>query len=274
MSLRIIKELHNGLHKIQSLVTFVNLFDIISIREIDSERDQIKFFGKFKYNINPKTNSISKTLNILRKNNYLKKKKFKINIKKNIPNGAGLGGGSMNSATIMRFLLSTYKLSISKKKLFKIACKIGSDVLLGLKIKNTFLMDGNKYLKRFKGKLKLFVVLVNPGIRCLSKNIYSANKKFSNTCSKKTALNFKKLFDLNNIKQEENDLERVVFKRHLKIKFLNNFIKKQKNCIFSRMSGSGATCVGYFNNLISAQKAKKNIAKNFPNYWCEVAKTI
>ena len=49
LSLRVIKELRNGLHKIQSLVTFVNLFDIISIREIDSERDQIKFFGKFKY---------------------------------------------------------------------------------------------------------------------------------------------------------------------------------------------------------------------------------
>ena len=101
LSLRVIKKLPNDLHKIQSLVTFVNLFDIISIREINSKKDQIKFFGKFKNDINPKTNTISKTLNILRKNYYLKNKNFQINIKKNIPNGAGLGGGSMNSAVLI-----------------------------------------------------------------------------------------------------------------------------------------------------------------------------
>ena len=54
LSLRVIKKLHNGLHKIQSLVTFVNLFDIISIREIDSKLDQIKFFGRFKPKLDSK----------------------------------------------------------------------------------------------------------------------------------------------------------------------------------------------------------------------------
>ena len=274
LSLRVIAKLRTGLHKIQSIVTFVNLFDIIKIKEINSEQDQIKFYGKFKHNINLKDNTISKTLDLLRKNNYLKKKKFKIYIKKNIPHSAGLGGGSMNSATLIKFFLSTYKLEISEKKLFKIACKIGSDVFLGLKIQNTFLMGNKKFLKRFKGKLNIFVVLANPGIRCLSKNIYSMNKKFSNTYAKKNAFNFKKLFDLDNIRQEKNDLEKVVFERYLKVGNLNRFMKEQKNCIFSRMSGSGSTCVGYFNNFANAQKAKKNIAKKFPNYWCEVAKTI
>ena len=136
LSLRVIKKLSTGLHKIQSIVTFVNLFDIIKIREINSTKDQIKFYGKFKYNINLKTNTISKTLDILRKNNYIKKKKFEIYIKKNIPHSSGLGGGSMNSAALINFFLSTYKLNISQRKLYEIANKIGSDVVLGLKIKN------------------------------------------------------------------------------------------------------------------------------------------
>ena len=274
LSLRVIKKLHTGLHKIQSLVTFVNLFDTIKIKEIDSEQDQIKFYGKFKYNINLKNNTISKTLNLLRKNNYLKKQKFKVYIKKNIPHSAGLGGGSMNSAALIRFLLSTYKLNINQKKLYKIASKIGYDVPLGLNIRNTFLMGGNKYLKRFKDKLKLHVVLANPGIKCLSKDIYSKNKQFSNSYQKKINSNFQKLFDLNNIKLDRNDLEQIVFKLHPKIKILNTFIKKQENCIFSRLTGSGSTCVGYFKNLKSTQKAKKNIIKKFPNYWCEKAETI
>ena len=274
LSLRVIEKLHTGLHKIQSIVTFVNLFDIIKIKEINSEQDQIKFYGKFKYNINLKTNTISKTLDLLRKNNYLKKKKFKIYIKKNLPHGSGLGGGSMNSAALIKFFLSTYKLNINHRKLYKIANKIGSDVSLGLENKNTFLMGGKKYLKRFKDKLKLHVVLANPRIKCLSKDIYSKNKQFSNSYQKKFNSNFQKLFGLNNIKLDRNDLEQIVFQLYPKIKTLNTFIKKQENCIFSRLTGSGSTCVGYFKNLKNAQKAKKNIIKKFPNYWCEKAKTI
>ena len=82
LSLRIIKKLHTGLHKIQSKVTFVNLFDIIKIKEINSEQDQIKFHGKFKHNINLKANTISNTLDLLRKNNYLKKKSLKFILRK------------------------------------------------------------------------------------------------------------------------------------------------------------------------------------------------
>ena len=52
LSLRVIEKLRTKLHKIQSIVTFVNLFDIIKIKEINSEQDQIKFHGKFKHNIN------------------------------------------------------------------------------------------------------------------------------------------------------------------------------------------------------------------------------
>ena len=106
LSLRVINKLNTGLHKIQSLVTFANLFDIIKIKEINAEKDQIIFYGKFKYNINLRSNTVLKTLNILRKYNYLKEKKFKIYIKKNIPHSAGLGGGSMNSAALIKFFLS------------------------------------------------------------------------------------------------------------------------------------------------------------------------
>ena len=75
LSLRVIKKLPTGLHKIQSIVTFVNLFDIIKIKETNLAQDKIKFEGKFRHGINLKINTISKTLDLLRKNNYLKKKK-------------------------------------------------------------------------------------------------------------------------------------------------------------------------------------------------------
>ena len=82
LSLRVIKKINNGMHNIQTLVSFANIFDSISIKEINSRRDKIKFFGKFKSNIHPAKNSVKSTLDILRKYKYLKNQKFSINIQK------------------------------------------------------------------------------------------------------------------------------------------------------------------------------------------------
>ena len=54
LSLKIIKKLKNGYHNISSLITFCDLHDVISIKKIDSTRDQINFSGKFKKGINKK----------------------------------------------------------------------------------------------------------------------------------------------------------------------------------------------------------------------------
>ena len=48
LSLRVIKKLRTGFHKIQSLVTFANLSDVIGVKEIKSNKDKIIFCGKFK----------------------------------------------------------------------------------------------------------------------------------------------------------------------------------------------------------------------------------
>ena len=276
LSLRVTKRLKSGYHNIESLVTFANLFDIIGIKEINYKEDRIRFYGKFKKGINEKNNSIKKTIELFKKNNFLKGKNFSIKIKKNIPQGAGLGGGSMNSSTLINFFLLKYKLKISEKKLLSIARKIGFDVPLGLKIKNTILLGNSKNLVRTNKKLNLYLVLAYPMIKCETEDIYSKNKRFSKPYLRRHIFNnnSKKLFNLNNLAADRNDLQGIVFTLYPKIQFLNNFIEKQEKCIFSRMTGSGSTCVGFFNTLIGAQKAKNNIMKKFPNYWCEIAKTI
>ena len=88
------------LHKIESIVAFVYLYDEILIKKINSDNHNISFKGKFSKNIGKK-NTVSKLLQILEKKNLLNNKKFQIQIKKNIPNKAGLGGGSMNAAAIL-----------------------------------------------------------------------------------------------------------------------------------------------------------------------------
>ena len=116
LSLRVIKKLRNGYHDITSLITFCGLHDIISINEIRGSKDKISFSGKFRKGINKKSNTISKTLYLIRRNKLLKKKTFQIDVKKNIPHGSGLGGGSANAANLLNFLNLEMRLQLRKNE--------------------------------------------------------------------------------------------------------------------------------------------------------------
>ena len=69
------------MHKIESLVAFIDLNDLIYIKKINLDKHQIKFYGKFSYGIKKK-NTISNLLKILADRQILKDQKFEIRIKK------------------------------------------------------------------------------------------------------------------------------------------------------------------------------------------------
>ena len=179
LSLRVLKRLDNGYHKIVSLMTFCDLYDVISITKNIKMKDEVSFTGEFKRGINNKSNTITKTLNLLRKRKFLKKKYFKIDVQKNIPHGAGLGGGSSNAAILLNFLKLFMNLKIKKKEIYKIASQIGSDVPIALQRKNTFLDGKKNKISRINTKFGFNTIIVYPNISCSTKEIYKRNKNFT-----------------------------------------------------------------------------------------------
>ena len=273
LSLRVLKRLDNGYHKIMSLMTFCDLYDVVSININNQTKDEVSFSGKFKRGIKKNSNTIIKTLNLLRHRKFLKNKYFKINVKKNIPHGSGLGGGSSNAAILLKFLKSLINLKIKKKEIYEIASQIGSDVPIALERKNTF-FDGKKNkISRIDTKFKFVSVIVYPNISCSTREIYKRNKNFTSLKYRfKDTSEKKKLVDI--LKKENNDLEKTVIEFHPKIGKLINFIKVQKGCYFSRITGSGSACIGIFSNMKRALYTKKLIKLKFPKYWTVVSKTI
>ena len=104
LSLLVNSKQKNGLHKIQSYFCLINLKDKIKIKKIDEKSDKINFIGPFSKFVNKNDNSIKSVLALLRKLKLISSY-YSILIKKNIPVFAGLGGGTSNAFTIMKYVL-------------------------------------------------------------------------------------------------------------------------------------------------------------------------
>ena len=204
----------------------------------------------------------------------LENQAFKINIKKNIPHGSGLGGGSSNAADLLNYFNLKMKLKLNKNKIKKLASQIGSDVPINLERKNTFLTGKKDKILRLSQKFKLNLLIVYPNLICSTKKIYQKNKKisFSKRQPSFSAISNKKL--INFLKMKHNDLEKTVIKIYPKVKKIIDYIKSQKGCYFSRITGSGSACIGIFSNMKNAIYAQKLIKLKYPKYWCAVSKTI
>ena len=274
LSLKVLKKLNSGYHNIISLITFCDLHDVISISRIRNLKDEISFSGKFKKGINKKSNTITKVLNLLRSIKLLENQAFKINVRKNIPHGSGLGGGSSNAADLLNYFNSKMKLKLSKNKIKKLAGQIGFDVPVNLEKRNTFLTGKKGEILRLNQKFKLNLLIVYPNLICSTKKIYERNKKINLSKPQSTFYikNNKKLINL--LKNENNDLEKTVIKIYPKVKKIIDYIKSQKGCYFSRITGSGSACIGIFSNMKNAIYAQKLIKLKYPKYWCAVSKTI
>jgi len=272
--LKVIKKLNNGYHNIASLITFCDLHDVLLISKIKSKRDNIIFSGKFKYGINNKANTISKLLNLLRKNNFIKNDFFKISIIKNIPTGSGLGGGSSNAANLLNYLNKKMKLKLNKEKMKKLASQIGFDVPISLEKKNTYLSGKRTEIFRLEKKFKLNLLIVYPNLICSTRKIYKKNRITNKEKFMPFSYNKKNEKFIEFLKNEKNDLEKTVIKIYPKIKELIDFIKSQKGCHFSRITGSGSACIGIFSNSNRAINAQKLVKLKYPKYWCVVSKSI
>ena len=193
-----------------------------------------------------------------------------IKINKKIPLKSGMGGGSMNASSILRHFINKKNFHLKNHLIIKIANEIGSDVMIGLKRKNSIL-QGNGQIFRLSKKIGLYVIIIKPNFGCSTKKIYTKIKFFS-----KPILNKRnnKLFNKDKLINLTNDLERVAFKLYPKLSIIKKNMLNLPNVQFVRMTGSGSSLIGYFNSKKASLNAVKILKRKHRNYWCILSKTI
>ena len=259
----------SSLHKIESIIAFIDLHDDILIRKIESKKHSISFSGEFSQNIG-NNNTVSKLLQVLEKKKLLNDTKFQIKINKRIPIKAGLGGGSMNAANILRYFVKKKIIKITKKEVISISKLIGSDVILGLNSTNSILTSKNK-IKRFTNYKKIYTLIVKPNFGCSTKDMFSKVRKFNTSELNRPN---KKMFNFDFLKKMNNSLEPIVFSKYYKLKTIKLYLENFSKSSFVRMTGSGSALVAYFRSKEGCDNAKKQFNKEYKNYWCIASKTI
>ena len=268
LSLLVNKKLKSGLHNIQSSYCLIDLSDEISIKTNNKLKDIILFKGPHANNLSRSNNSIQKVLNAMRKKKFISNF-YNITVNKKIPVFGGLGGGSSNAATVLKFLV---KKRIRREIINEFVNIVGSDLRLFFH-KQGFLEDV-KTVKEFNNKFKLDFLLIYPKIKCSTEEIYSKVRNYSKKQLFIKKKHRSKTSFINDLVNSKNDLQLIVEKKHQIIKKLLKSIRNTEGCHFARMSGSGSTCYGLFFNKSCSLAALKKLRRKYPKFWFSIAKSI
>ena len=257
------------LHNIESLISFIDLHDLIYLKKIKTKNHKINFKGKFSKNIS-KINTVRNLLKLLDEKKLLNNQKFDIKIIKNIPQEAGMGGGSMNAASLINFFIKKKILRIKNNEIKKLTSQIGSDVILGIKPTNTILLS-NGDIKRYINGIRFYTLVVKPNFGCSTRYIYSKVRSFTKPQFSPPK---QKMFEMEYLKNLNNDLEKIAFKKYPKLKNIKSFLSNTTNNTFVRMSGSGSSIVAYFHSKRACSNAYSQFKRKFNSHWCIESKTI
>ncbi len=256
----------NGFHNIESAFHTIDLKDIISVEQIDNSFESlITTSGIFALDDKNETNIVYKVLKYF-ESKFRLKNKYKINIEKNIPVGAGLGGGSSNAASIIKFLATKIDTALDNKQLKNIASIFGADV--------SFFIDGGfqwasgigEILENIDTKLTYPIILIYPNVHSNTQKAYSLfnGSMFNNgnyQKAKSVFINKNTTFD-NIINSYYNIFENTIINEYNQIKncflSLQNMLDK-KIC----MSGSGSSLYILYEDIASRDNDLDKIQSNF-----------
>ena len=260
-------------HKLYSLIVQINIFDEVLVKENMKKKNTIFFIGKYK--ANTQNNTVINLLKLMKKKfSSIRHKNFDISIKKNIPNGSGLGGASSNATSVFNFIKKKYKLKISDSESRKLLAKIGKDCPLFLNKKVKLIKSSGEKFVEFTDNPKLNMLLIYPNLTLSTKMVFNKLKKISNISDKKKfkLRDKKKLLEV--CKYYGNDLINPAINIAPRLKSLINSIEKIEDNNFYSMTGSGSAFFLISNKKKFLLNVQKMIKKQRKSFWTKIVKTV
>jgi 4-diphosphocytidyl-2-C-methyl-D-erythritol kinase len=261
-TLEVLGKRHDGFHEVRMLMAGISLHDTLSFEPweecvLECDHPDLDCGA---------SNLILKAARILQKKAG-KPLGARIHLTKRIPLGAGLAGGSADAAAALLGLNTLWKLKLGMEQLSKLSLQLGSDIPFCMESGWAIATGRGEKLKRLTQRKKFHILLLNPGFEVSTKWAYQNVDTLPGTRRNLSFLVWESLqakdFDRVN-KIALNDLERVTAREHGEIGQMRQDLTGA-GAVVARMSGSGPTVWGLFEDETDLKKAEK-VLKNKYKY--------
>jgi len=259
LTLHVTGQRDDGYHLLDSLVVFTDCGDRLVIEEANEL--SLTVTGPYAKNLGDDPDNL-----ILRAARMLSGTKgARITLEKNLPIASGVGGGSSDAAAALRALSAFWS-----EPLPDAPEALGADVPVCLRGFPTRMTGIGETLSDVPMLPPCWLVLVNPGVQVPTPKVFAALKDKQNRAMPVDLPDFGSTHDFAAwLNWMRNDLETPAMQVQPVVATVLAALKTQKGCLFARMSGSGATCWGLFDDPEIAQRAADTIAEQRPNWWCQ-----
>jgi 4-diphosphocytidyl-2-C-methyl-D-erythritol kinase len=257
LGLRILRKRNDGYHDLETVFYPLPHYDII---ELIHGSDDLVFSGSgLRVEGEPANNLCYQAIQLL-KQDFPELPAMRMHLHKNIPMGAGLGGGSADGAFTLQLINQKFRLGLTREQLLNYALQLGSDCPFFIINKPCVAYGRGEQLEEIAVDLSDYgILLVHPGVHV------NTAEAFSGITPAVPVKSVKEIIQqpINTWKKElVNDFETTVFSKYPEIKSIKETLYS-KGAVYASMSGSGSTVYGIFKDqsaLASASSSFKSSA--------------
>lgn len=249
LGLNIVERRSDGYHNLETVFYPIPLYDTLQVELQDADVPYTFQMNGNALDCNPEDNLIIKALNLLKSQGY-PIPSTRIILDKQIPSGAGMGGGSADAAFMLKALNELYQLGITNSTLEEYAARLGADCAIFIQNKPVYAEGIGNIFSPIALTLKgYFLVIIKPDI------FISTGKAFSQIKPKHPEKNLKDIIKMPIGTWREtmiNDFEESVFPQFPRLAELKQQLY-DNGAIYAAMSGSGSSLFGIFSEPVDLQ---------------------
>ena len=251
----------DGFHPLQSLAVFTDLGDVLAM---DAALGlTLAIDGPFAAGLNGEGDNL-----VLRAARALDGGGAALRLTKNLPVASGIGGGSADAAAALRGLNRLWNAGRDEAGLRDLAASLGSDIPVCVPSRSAFMEGRGEILRGVASMPRVPMLLVNPGVVVPTKDVFAGLKDRSGAEMPLTQGRFRDTADLLRfLETTRNDLEAPARAMQPVIDEVLTAIAALPGGLFTRMSGSGATCFGIFADDDCCIRAAEILRKACPGWW-------
>jgi 4-diphosphocytidyl-2-C-methyl-D-erythritol kinase len=275
LALHVIGRRPDGYHELESLIVFAGVADEIVARR--ARKDSLEVTGPFAAAAGSgDANLVSRAIAAFR-DRWPAHAPFglAVELHKNLPVAAGLGGGSADAAAALRLMARSGEGDVPMPALADIALTLGADVPACLASRPCEVRGVGEIVHRLKHFPPCHLVLVNPLVPVVTADVFRALERRANPPLPPLPEPLTRPAQLGIwLHETRNDLEETAIKLVPAIGELVEAIGKTDGCILARMTGSGGTVFGLFGSASRAHQVAHDLRERWPGYWVAAAPVL